>query len=231
MRGKARDLLVQSWESQANLAFFLALLVVCVFFLPSIGFGREHEQLYSDFVYSILLISGVAVGWGRPLLFYPAALVALISLVVRWSAWGRPAVEFHPWREELALATIVMIAAIILAQVFGRGPVTIMRIQGAIVAYLLLGFGWAHTYVIAAHFNPNGFSSSVGVLTSPSDWMYYSFCTLTTLGYGDIVPTGPISRSLAIGEALAGQLYLAVMIARLVAMQVVNWQERAFRDS
>ena len=60
--------------------------------------------------------------------------------------------------------------------------------------------------------------------------MYYSFSTLTTLGYGDIVPTGPVTRSLAIGEALTGQLYLAVMIARLVAMQVVSWQEQAFRD-
>jgi voltage-gated potassium channel Kch len=59
------------------------------------------------------------------------------------------------------------------------------------------------------------------------DWSYYSFVTLTTLGYGDITPVRPIARNLAITEALTGQLYLAVMLARLVAMEVITWQEKA----
>jgi hypothetical protein len=229
--GRARDLLVETWESQANLALFLALLVGCVFVLPSIGFGKHDEQLYRDVSYSVLVISGVAIAWGRRRLFYSAAALGCIALIVRWLAWGKPGIGFELWREELTLATVLTIAAIVLVQVFGRGPVTVVRIQGAIAAYLLFGFGWAHAYVIAAHFNPSAFSSSVGTLSSPSDWMYYSFVTLTTLGYGDIVPTGPVSRSLAIGEALSGQLYLAVMVARLVAMQVVSWQENVFHDS
>jgi hypothetical protein len=85
--------------------------------------------------------------------------------------------------------------------------------------------------MIASHVNPAAFSSSVGAFTSSSDWMYYSFTTLTTLGYGDVVPTARVARMLAIGEALTGQLYLAVMIARLVAMQVVSWQEQSSRDT
>lgn len=57
------------------------------------------------------------------------------------------------------------------------------------------------------------------------DWMYFSFCTLSTLGYGDIVPTSRLSRSLAAGEAITGQLFLAITIARLVAMQVSAAEE------
>jgi voltage-gated potassium channel Kch len=57
------------------------------------------------------------------------------------------------------------------------------------------------------------------------DWIYFSFITLTTVGYGDITPVHPIARTLAVGEALTGQLYLAVMIARLVAMEIVFWQQ------
>jgi hypothetical protein len=54
---------------------------------------------------------------------------------------------------------------------------------------------------------------------------------LTTLGYGDITPVRPIARNLAVTEALAGQLYLAVMLARLVAMEVITWQEKANQNS
>jgi hypothetical protein len=229
--GKARDLLVHTWESQANLAFFLGLLVFSVFVLPAIGFGSDHSTLYTDCVYSVLVISGVAIAWGRRLLFYSAAVLGLLAIVVRWTAFHNPTALFAVWREALTLATITMIGLILLLQIFSRGPVTIMRIQGAIAVYLLFGFSWAQGYMIAAHFNPAGFSSSVGAFSSSSDWMYYSFTTLTTLGYGDVVPTGRIPRMLAIGEALTGQLYLAVMIARLVAMQIVSWQEGSARET
>jgi hypothetical protein len=57
-------------------------------------------------------------------------------------------------------------------------------------------------------------------MTSVVDWICYSFCTLSALGYGDIIPTGRTSRMLAIGEAISRQLFLAILIARLVAMQV-----------
>ena len=57
-------------------------------------------------------------------------------------------------------------------------------------------------------------------MTSVVDWIYYSFCTLTMLGYGHIIPTGHTCRMLAVGEAISGQLFLAMLIARLVAMQV-----------
>jgi hypothetical protein len=229
--GKARDLLVHTWESQANLGLFLALLVFCVFILPLIGFGKEHTTLYTDSVYSVLIVSGVAIAWGRRELFYAAAVLGFTAIVVRWTAFHNPTAPFQLWREILTLATISMITLILLVQIFSRGAVTLMRVQGAIAVYLLFGFSWAQGYMIASHFDPSAFSSSVGTFTSSSDWMYYSFTTLTTLGYGDVVPTGRVSRMLAIGEALTGQLYLAVMIARLVAMQVVSWQESSSRDA
>jgi hypothetical protein len=77
----------------------------------------------------------------------------------------------------------------------------------------------AHLLKLLAH--PHG---AVGSFFTLVEWYYYSFATLTTLGYGDIVPIKPVSRSLAIGEALTGQLYLTVLIARLVSLEVMSWQ-------
>jgi hypothetical protein len=83
-----------------------------------------------------------------------------------------------------------------------------------VVAYLLIAIVWARAFQIVMIFNPQAFD-----LPSPEgnvgDLIYYSFATLTTLGYG--LPKGPIARSLTAVEAIVGQMFLAILIARLVS--------------
>ncbi|MGC2112462.1 MAG: ion channel [Candidatus Korobacteraceae bacterium] len=228
-RVHARELISHTWQSQANLSLFLALLVIVGFVLPSLGFGRKDLKLYSDIVFSVMLISGVAIAWGQRVLFSIAALVAGASLVVRWLAFWKVMPRLEMWGQALSLAAVMIIALVLLAQVFRAGAVTQWRIQGAIAVYLLFGVGWAHAYQIVATLQPGSFNHSLGELSTVADWAYYSYITLTTVGYGDITPVSPIARNLAVSEALAGQLYLAVLVARLVAMEVIAWQENASR--
>ncbi len=230
-RQRARAVIADTWQSQANLSLFLALLVVTGFLLPSMGFGKDDLRRYSDIVFSVLLISGVAIAWGQRKLFLLAALVASVTLVVRWLALWNETRKLQLWSDSWTLLAIVIIAFVLLTQVFRAGPVTHLRIQGAIAVYLLFGVGWAHAYHIAATLQPGSFNYSAGELSTVGDWAYYSFVTLTTVGYGDITPVRQVARNLAIGEALAGQLYLAVMIARLVAMEVITWQEKSNHNS
>jgi voltage-gated potassium channel Kch len=119
----------------------------------------------------------------------------------------------------LDLVAIAMIIVVLLLQVFATGSVTVARMQGAIAAYLGFGVLWAHAFTIAAKVNPGSFRGGL-VSGSLSNWIYYSFETLTTLGYGDIVPLSQTARMLAVGEAITGQLYLAVLLAHLVSMRV-----------
>lgn len=230
VREKARALLRESWRSQANLSFFLALLAVTVFVLPALGFGEGDARLYRDMVFSLVLISGVAIAWGRRWLFALAAFVGSAALAVRWMAFVTPTLALQLWANVWSLAAIMVIAMVLLAQVFRTGPVNPYRIQGAIAVYLLFGIGWAHGYHMTAVLHPGSFNSS-GEMSNVLDWTYFSFVTLTTVGYGDITPLKPIARVLSTGEALTGQLYLAVLIARLVAMEVVSWQSKANSNS
>jgi hypothetical protein len=228
---KARGFISDSWQSQANLSFFLLLLVCAGFVLPSLGFGKHDLRLYSDITFSVMLVSGVAIAWGQRKLFLLASFIAGVALVVRWVALWKETPQLQLWGDTWTVLAILIIALILLVQVFRTGPVTHLRIQGAIAVYLLFGIGWAHAYHIAAILIPGSFNYSAGELSSVQDWAYYSYVTLTTLGYGDITPVRPIARNLAITEALTGQLYLAVMLARLVAMEVITWQEKAAQNS
>ncbi len=200
--------------------FFLALLVLLVFVLPSLGLERKNERLYSAVVSSLLLFSGVAIAWRRRTVFFLASGVCVVALVVKWAALLYSTGALGIWPDIATIAAILMLLYILLSQVFAPGPVTAMRIQGAIAAYLLFGIGWAHAYTIAASTIPGAFIAQGREASSVAEWFYYSFVTLTTVGFGDIVPAHPIARSLTVGEVLTGQLYLAVLIGRLVGMQV-----------
>lgn len=227
MPNKVRNLVSQTWESEANLSLFLALIVLTVFVLPSMGFGREDERLYTDICYTVILATGVANAWRSRLLFLFSAPFACIAIVLKWVTLFRPPRALGVWPDALALVSVVLIVFILLKQVFSVGPITSMRIQGAISIYLGFGVAWAHAFHIANLLEPGSFNTAHVEVSSVSAWVYYSFVTLTTVGYGDIVPVKPIARSLAIGEAVTGQLYLAVLLAHLVSMRVSDADSRS----
>jgi hypothetical protein len=227
VRSKAKGIIIDTWQSQANLSLFLMLLVLTAFVLPSLGFGKQDSRLYTNLAFTILLFSGIAIAWGQWKLFIVSAVVGSVALAVRWSAWGLGTTRSELRSDWWTMAAIAVIAIVLLTQIFRPGRVTQVRIQGAIAVYLLFGIVWAHAYHITAILHPGSFAFQAGELSTVADWVYYSFVTLTTVGYGDITPTAQISRTLAVAEALVGQLYLAVMLARLVAMEIVSWQEKA----
>src|ERR1035438_7350466 len=90
VRDRARALITDSWQSQANLSLFLALMVLVAFVLPTMGFGKDDIKLYSDIAFTLLLISGVAIAWGRRKLFLLAGFLGSAALAVRWMAWFTP---------------------------------------------------------------------------------------------------------------------------------------------
>jgi hypothetical protein len=106
--------------------------------------------------------------------------------------------------------------------------VTMDTIASALATYLLFGLVWALFYVFFEHFDPDAFSGlsreietglgNPGEKSQLKAMLYYSFTTLTTLGYGDIIPVNPLVRSLAVLEAAFGQIYMAILVARLVGI-------------
>jgi len=98
-------------------------------------------------------------------------------------------------------------------------------IIGAVNVYLMVGVAFACTYALIEFLQPGSFTGMEKLIDSPNSqlfFLYFSFITLTTLGYGDISPLTPVGMSTAYIEAIFGQLYLAILVARLVAMYIGN---------
>jgi hypothetical protein len=217
---KSRDLLTRSWQSQANLSLFLFLLILVAFLLPSVGFEKNSLHFYDDAAASVIAVAGTAIAWKNRKLFLLTSVAVIVAIAFRWATWWKPTQTVRLWSASTGLVAIIMITVVLLWQVFRSGPVTGMRVQGAIAAYLCLAFGWAHAYHIAALVDPNAFNAAGTDVSLAIHWMNYSFGMLTTLGYAGIIPTDPVAHTLCSAEAVTGQLYLAVLVARLVSMHV-----------
>lgn len=114
------------------------------------------------------------------------------------------------------------VAWVILSYVVRAGAVTADKIYGALCVYLLLGLIWASLYSILQQFQPEALQISI---EEHSYYVYYSFVTLTTLGYGDYTPHTALARSLSMMEAVTGQIYLTVLVARLVSLHIMHSNE------
>jgi hypothetical protein len=122
---------------------------------------------------------------------------------------------------------LIFATAVILRSVVTAAKVTIETLYGAIAAYVLLGLTWGAVYFLTESLWPASFHSPIlpGSQISAPDFVFFSFVTLTTIGYGDVIPAAGIAKSLVIVEAVAGIMYPAVMIARLIALHSANPEE------
>jgi len=180
------------------LTAFLTLVLIGLVFAT---LHRRHLR----WVVGVLVASAVGLGWSRELF-----------------GMSRP---MFVVQQALNAVTLAVAGSAILADVVRAERVTMDKISGSLSVYLLMGYVWASVFTILETVQPGSFhlgSSAAGqegqdVFRSLS---YYSFITLSTLGYGDITPVSDGARSLAALEALTGQIYLTVLVARLVGLEI-----------
>jgi hypothetical protein len=219
------------WEADLALQIMLLLLVLTLFVLvPLAGLGmvQGNGDLIAAAAFSGLGISGVfAVTRTRSArIFGLLAMTAPIGL--GWYTALAPTANTGALRAALTLVAILWMAYLALQHVFRGGQITKARLQGAIAVYLLLAVAFGEAFWLLLQLRPDAFHFPDVPATrgaTRSSLFYFSLTTLTTLGYGDILPVSSIARSLATMEGLIGQLYPAVLIGRLVSLQIATAQE------
>jgi hypothetical protein len=197
------------------------LLVVLTLYLLLYPLVHAHDRHLLELVSLVVVLDAVyAVSFETRRWYLPvgAGLLVAASDVVftlsdsLWTAFVRNSLN--------SLFVAYVIALIVRSMLRRRGPVTRDTIMGAICVYLLMGWAWSFMYRTVMLLDPGALTFPEASAERGTDLLYFSFVTLTTLGYGDVLPVSVAARSLAWLEAVAGQLFVAVTIAHLVGMRI-----------
>jgi voltage-gated potassium channel len=204
--------------SMIELLITLILMLVSSPFLVNLVYGRVIEALLLT---SVLVMAVVVVGASRNSRI-TAIVLAIPTVLGRWANHFRP--DLLPSSVYL-IAGLLFVGFVIVHLL--RFTLTAQRVNSevlyaAISNFLMIGLFWVFAYDLAATFVPDSFAYSTGPAASHTlsgfNGFYFSFVTLSTIGYGDITPLSPVARMLAIVEAIVGMFYMTVLVARLVAM-------------
>lgn len=141
--------------------------------------------------------------------------------------------QFSPWVPggllEMAVLFLFLSFAFKLSwkQIVLAGEVDRNLLIGSVVLYLLLGLMWCTLYLMILYFDPEAFRGLTSVAWNEnfSAMAYFSFVTLTTLGYGDIIPVNEVARVLVYLEAIAGLFYMAIIVASIVSARLLSRHE------
>ena len=180
-----------------------SILLVCV--LVMAWLGSRHGRL-THMIFAFLSAPLVAV-----------LLVAILAYDDPLTAFEG---KFGPVWAVLIMAALAYCGVMILKSLLTAKDASANEIIGAMNLYLIIGWIWAFVYVLLDHLDPASFSidAAHGLSTSGHQYVYFSFVTMTTLGYGDIVPRTELAQTSAMLQAVFGQLYVAVIVGYLVSL-------------
>jgi hypothetical protein len=219
-------------DTQSNPAntpqrFHSILLLFCLILYMAIAplieeFARI--RVLTDLFFSGVMLSTIIAVSRRRRQWVIAAILSFPLFFATWEGYIEPLPNVMLVGHIFEVLFFAYTAGLFLKAIFLEGRVDLNVISSAIVVYMFIGFMWAGLYQILEHMDPGSFSVSQAIQEQGLDahFHYFSFVTLTTLGYGDITPVSHPARNFAVLEAFIGQVYLTVLVARLVGTYIAQ---------
>jgi hypothetical protein len=213
----------QPWLTRHR--FLLLFISLLLFALPQPHVAGLHligAPVLLKIFFSVILFSSLYAVSENKRFFILTSILAVPAFGFQWATdFFGYSTALNVVMYSLTSVFLMLVAGIILSYVLRDESVTAEKIHAAICAYLFIGLIWAYLYAVIHTLQPESFQIETPDL---SRFVYYSFITLSTLGYGDITPLTPQAQSLAYVEAIAGQIYLTVLVARLVGLHIAHHQ-------
>ena len=210
------------WIIRHRFIFLLVMLLSMLAIAPFLANFIHLRFLFNIFLSAVLIAAVYALSqkiWHLAI----AAVLAIPMLVSVWSGFFMRSDALFVIGRICGISFIGFTIFHILSHIFKQQEVTKDTIAGATATYLLLALLWAFVYAVLDRLQPDSFAISAAgsPLGEGRDiFIYYSFVTITTLGYGDITPVSYLASSMAALEAVVGQLYLVILVSWLVGMYV-----------
>jgi len=204
---------------------WLTLVLVLQLAMPTLDLpGRWTDAVNLALAPVLALLLAGITGRRRDLwiLLVLAVVAPLLDLLVPWHSAGLPSnlLKIFLWS-----AGPVFLAARLFSTIYYADPVRHHELAGAVSIYLLLAYLFAGLYEAIYLYDPSslwfGASFADGGVGF-GEILYFSFVTLATLGYGDVAPAHPVTRAIAVAEAITGLLYMAILVARFVSLLTIH---------
>jgi hypothetical protein len=215
---------------QNNYSYLLAALVALLVGTPILeDLMRWNGATVRGGAYIFVLALGVWSLRGSRRWFATAAALAVFGVVINAIdlSTGHAAAMFASLL--LFFLFLALCIVIVMRDIVGGTDVTLNRIAGAICVYLLLGALWSVAYTTLFVLDSQAFAGLSDADNAPRllEFQYFSFVTLSTLGYGDVLPVSDTARALVLAETITGQFYLAILVAALVGAYVSSEHEHS----
>jgi len=213
---------------QHPVASFLAAMMLVLATAPIDEQYRDGDLVEAARLSVLMLLGLLAIGGrGKPL--FLGLVLITPALVGKWISHYRPGLV-PPWSFQLpAMLFLGLLFVQLLRFTFRARQVDSEVLSAGLAGYLLVGLTWGLCYSIEAQITPGAFALNGNPAPASTmrgfTTMYFSFITLSTIGYGDIVPVSGAARMLAVLEAVTGTFYMAVMISRLVSLYGIKSPE------
>ncbi len=212
------------WAEDIGLTGLLVILFVETFaiypFLDS-----DFSNLIMHLIFLLVLVTGVMAVSRTPRWSRIVAMAAVVGLGFRY--WGHAYPSSTALIVNISLRAVfaAMLIAVILMHLFKRGPVTRHRISGSIAVYMLIGAMFGFLYFVVFQLDPGAFNLDLSQFGDDSHrlmakMVYFSYITMTSVGFGEIIPVSPAACTLSMLQALIGQLFPAILLARLVSLEM-----------
>ncbi len=198
---------------------FLLIAIILMFALRPFIVGVFRITYLMDIFFTVIFLSAVYAVSQKRVIFIVAIFISILTVVLLWLTRLTDISSFGIAGNIIGSLFFIFTVVMILDHLFKQEKVTSDMIMGAICVYFLIGLIWAFVFSTMEILQPGSFKMAQGPVSQPA-FTYYSYVTLTTLGYGDITPISAPARSLSLLEAMTGQLYLAVLVARLVGLHI-----------
>jgi voltage-gated potassium channel len=204
--------------------FYLLCSLILYFVGASFLSGINYTTALLSLFFSIIILFCVYIVSRSKKLIITTLALGLVSLTNHWIMYFfnlKPA--YFAFSCLINIIFLGIITTVVLRLIMEHKRITSDTLFGAISAYFLIGFIWTYLYILIDVINPSAFSAhtiSSSIHEKTQHFLYFSFTTLTTLGYGDILPLSNVARTFSWLEAVAGQTYLAVWISQLVGLRI-----------
>jgi hypothetical protein len=206
-----------SLERRSNV---LLISIVAFLVIAPILEGTRTGGFFLTLILYVTLASATLELAAKPVLLWSAIPMAVVSMVLMMVSNYHPTTLLREMSFGVLAAFLLLVWVSLFAYLERGSNLRIGKLSLSVSLYFVMGLSWFAIYSFINEMDPGAFAMGGAPLTAGSDTSglaYYSFVTLTTLGYGDIVPVHPVARMAAALEAVAGVLYIAITVSRLVA--------------